>query len=76
MGSFRSTNKGASFEPFIRWDQIAEAIESAFHRNPKILRLTQIDALPNSQVQIHVDTGIKQVKLRSSLAGGTWNVVR
>ncbi|MFS4459785.1 hypothetical protein [Bdellovibrio sp. HCB2-146] len=76
VGSFRSTNKGASFEPFIRWDQIAEAIESAFHRNPKILRLTQIDALPNAQVQIHVDTGIKQVKLRSSLAGGTWNVVR
>lgn len=76
VGSFKSTNKGQSYEPFIRWDLIAEAIESAYHRNPKILRLTQIDALPGSQMQIHVDTGIKQIKLRSSLTGGSWSVVR
>ncbi len=75
IGSFKSMDKGKNFEPFIRWDQIAEAIESAYHRNPKILRLTQIDALPNSQVQINVDTGLKKVKLRSTLSGGAWTVV-
>ena len=76
VGSFRSMNKGESYEPFIRWDLIAQAIESSYHRNPKILRLTQIDALPDAQMQIHVDTGIQQIKLRSSLAGTTWSVVR
>lgn len=76
VGSFKSTNQGKSFEPFIRWDKLAQAIESAYHRNPKILRLTQIESLPNSQIQIQVDTGSTRVKLRSSLEGNTWNVVR
>lgn len=76
VGSYRSTNQGKSFEPFIRWDKLAQAIEAAYHRNPKILRLTQIEALPNSQIQILVDTGIDRVKLRSSLEGETWKVVK
>lgn len=76
VGSFKSVNQGKSFEPFIRWDKLAQAIESAYHKNPKILRLTQIEALPNSQIQISVDTGSSRVKLRSSLEGTTWNVVR
>lgn len=76
VGSFKSTNQGKSFEPFIRWDKLAQAIEAAYHRNPKILRLTQIEALPNAQIQIHVDTGSNRVKLRSSLDGNIWNVVK
>lgn len=76
VGSFRSTNQGKSFEPFIRWDKLAEAIESAYHRNPKILRLTRIESLPNSQIQILVDTGLNRVKLRSSLDGENWKVVK
>ncbi|WII70914.1 hypothetical protein QJS83_10620 [Bdellovibrio sp. 22V] len=76
VGSYKSTNKGKSFEPFIRWDNIAQAIESAYHRNPKIMRLTQIEALPNSRIQIHVDTGAKQVKLRSLIGDLHWDVIK
>ncbi|HEX7673858.1 MAG TPA: hypothetical protein VF412_06795 [Bdellovibrio sp.] len=76
VGSYKSNNEGKSFDPFIRWDQIASAIEGAYHRNSRLLRLTQIEALPNSQVQIYVDTGISKVKLRSSLEGGSWSVIK
>lgn len=76
VGPFKSLNQGKSFEPFIRWDQIAQAIESTYHRNPKILRLTRIEALPNSQIQIHVETGHNKVKLRSFLHGFLWNVIK
>ncbi len=76
VGSYKSTNEGKSFDPFIRWDQIAQAIEGALHRNPKVLRLTQIEALPNSQVQIYVDTGINKIKLRSSLSSLNWSVIK
>lgn len=76
IGSYKSVNEGKSFDPFIRWEQIAQAIESALHRNPKVLRLTQIEALPNSQVQIHVDTGVNKIKLRSSLSNLYWSVVK
>ncbi|MGZ3772171.1 MAG: SH3 domain-containing protein [Pseudobdellovibrionaceae bacterium] len=76
IGSYKSINQGKTFEPFIRWDHIAQAIESAYHRNPKILRLTQIEALPNSQIQIYVDTGHNNVKLRSFLNDSRWNVIK
>ncbi|WP_413613421.1 hypothetical protein [Bdellovibrio sp. HCB-110] len=76
VGSYKSTNQGKSFEPFIRWDNIAQAIESAYHSNPKIMRLTQIEALPNSRILIHVDTGAKQVKLRSLIGDLHWDVIK
>lgn len=76
VGSFKSKNKGKSFEPFIRWDIIAKAIESAYHRNPRILKLTQIEALPNSKILIHVDTGSSKVKLRSLIGDLNWDVIK
>ncbi|QDK37670.1 hypothetical protein DOE51_08785 [Bdellovibrio sp. NC01] len=76
VGSYKSVNEGKSFDPFIRWDQIAQAIEGAIHHNPRLLRLTQIDALPNSQVQIYVDTGGSKIKLRSSLSNVSWSVIK
>lgn len=76
VGSYKSNNQGKSFEPFIRWDSIAQAIENAYHMNPRILKLTQIEAMPNSRVQILVDTGVKKVKLRSLIGDFHWDVVR
>lgn len=75
-GSYKSSNKGKTFEPFIRWDKLAQAIESAYNRNPKLLRLTQIEALPNSRIQILVDTGSAKVKLRSIIGDTHWDVVK
>lgn len=76
VGPYKSINKGQSFLPFIRWDNIAQAIESAYHRNPKILKLTQIEALPNSRIQILVDTGSDKVKLRSLIGDLRWDVIK
>lgn len=75
-GSYKSTDEGKDFAPFIRWDRLAQAIESSVHRSPKILKLTRIDALPHSQIQILVDTGVQNLKLRSSLEGERWIVSR
>lgn len=75
VGSYKSSNKGRSFDPFIRWDKLAQAIEAAHKTHPKILRLTQIEALPNSQVLISVDTGVRKVKLRSFIGDTSWKVV-
>lgn len=76
VGSYRSDDQGKSFDPFIRWDNLTKAIQSAYHRTPKILRLTKIESLPGSRVQIQVDTGIQSIKLRSHLLGDIWEVVR
>lgn len=76
VGPYKSMNKGKSFEPFIRWDNIAKAIESAYQSNPKIMKLTRIEALPNSRVQIQIDTGLQKIKLRSLIGDFHWDVVK
>jgi hypothetical protein len=76
VGSLKSLDKGKTFEPFIRWDLIAEAIEHTLHKNPKTLRLTQIEATPDSQIQIHLNTGTHKLKLLSPLHGLSWSVIK
>ncbi len=77
VGSYKSTNQGQSFEPFIRWEVVADAIEASIHRNPKTLRLTQIEAVSPTQIIINVDTGTSKIKLAGSLSDSThWAVVR
>jgi hypothetical protein len=77
VGSYKSTNQGQSFEPFIRWEVVADAIEASIHRNPKLLRLTQIEAVSPTQIIINVDTGSSKIKLMSSLADSThWSVLK
>ncbi|WP_413581656.1 hypothetical protein [Bdellovibrio sp. HCB288] len=77
VGAFKSVNQGQSFEPFIRWEQVADAIQGAHHKNPKLMRLTQIEAVSNSQIIINVDTGSSKIKLSSSLSNpSSWSVVK
>lgn len=74
-GAFRSRDEGDTFEPFIRWDQIAKTLENSLHRQPRYLKLQKIDPLPHSRLQILVDTGVKRVSLRTHLEGNTWQVI-
>lgn len=76
VGSYKSRNRGKSFEPFIRWDKIANAIEATHFRNPRYMKLTQIEALPDSKILIHVDTGNRKVKLRSLIGDLNWDVIK
>ncbi|WP_413584223.1 SH3 domain-containing protein [Bdellovibrio sp. HCB274] len=77
VGAFKSTNQGQSFEPFVRWEQVADAIQASLHKNPKLLRLTQIEAVSNSQIIINVDTGTSKIKLSSNLGDSSnWSVIR
>lgn len=76
VGSYKSTDRGSTFEPFIRWDVLAQTIENSIHRVPKTLRLTKLESLPH-QIQIQIDTGTQQLEFRSSLSDSTnWKLVR
>lgn len=76
VGSYKSTDHGKTFEPFIRWDKLTQAIQNGSPRPPKLLRLTKIESLPHSQVQIQVDTGSTKVQLKSLIGDFSWSVVR
>lgn len=71
-GSYVSYDQGKTFEPFIRWDKVAETIERSQGNIPKKLRLTKIESLPKSEVAIHIDTGGKTLKLTTKTDEQIW----
>lgn len=75
-GHYRSTNKGKSFEPFIRWDKLAKTIQLNTQINPQQIKITDIQPLAQSRIQLEVDTGAKKIKLKSLIGDLHWEVVR
>lgn len=72
VGSYVSMDQGRTFEPFIRWDKVAETIERTQGKTAKKLRLTKIESLPRSEVAIHIDTGSKILKLTTKTDEQFW----
>lgn len=76
VGSYKSRDHGKTFEPFIRWDQLANLIEGAIGRQPRHIRLQKFESLLKNQLQITVDTGPKHVQLRYQIPTSSWSVVK
>lgn len=71
LSKARSFDQGMTFEPFLRWDLVAELVQSQLHRPPLYMQLTKIKALSSSQLELQIDTGFRKVHFagtfRSSL---------
>lgn len=76
VGSYRSKNQGKNFEAFIRWDDLARLIEADLHRPARYLKLQKVESLPNSRVEIQVDTGIRRLRLQGLIGTSAWKVLR
>lgn len=67
VGHYRSTDQGASFHPYLKWEQIASLVEGKSKKGSRILRLVRIQPLSSKKVEIEIDTGVKT----STLIGST-----
>ncbi len=76
VGSFKSSDRGKTFEPFIRWDQLAGLIDSHLGKHPKHIRLQKFESLPKGQLQVFVDAGSARMTLRYNLLSSAWSVVK
>jgi hypothetical protein len=76
VGSYRSFDEGKTFEPYIKWDRLAEQIQTNIHKAPHHLRIADIQPLSHSRVQILVDTGTQKVKLQAHFLSQEWNIVK
>lgn len=74
VGSFRSFDQGQTFEPFLRWDLLAEIIQNELKRPALYLKLSRITALKGSQLEIVIETGYRPVHLRGHTLGQFWNI--
>lgn len=76
VGPYRSSNHGVTFEPYIKWEEIAKIVQSSTLRTSRVLKLVKILPLPHSQVQIQIDTGGTKLKLKSHILSQSWTPVR
>jgi hypothetical protein len=76
VGNFRSFDEGKTFEPYIKWDKLAERIQGALHKPPRHLRIAQIEPLTNSRIRILVDTGVQKVKMQAHVLSQEWMMVK
>lgn len=76
VGSYRSFDDGKTFEPFIKWDLLAEKIQSKIHKSPPHLRIADIEPMPHSQVRILIDTGVQKLKMQAHFLSHEWKIVQ
>ena len=76
VGSYRSYDEGKTFENYIRWDKLAQQIQDSLHKMPKHLRITGIEAIPNSRIRILVDTGVQKIKMQAHVLSQEWTLVK
>lgn len=70
VGQYRSVDQGKSFQPFLKWEQIAAMIEGRGQKASRILRLVKINPLNAKKVEIEIDTGVRTAKLIGSTRFG------
>ncbi|HEY8272269.1 MAG TPA: hypothetical protein VIG33_15365 [Pseudobdellovibrionaceae bacterium] len=76
VGNYRSFDEGKSFETYIKWDKLAEQIQFSLHKTPRHLRITQIDPISHSRLQILIDTGTQKIKMRAHILSHEWTLVK
>lgn len=76
VGSFKSSDRGKTFAPFIRWDRLARMIEVMTGKNPRQIRLQKIESLKRGEMQLTVDTNPGRVRMLYQMANASWSVVK
>jgi hypothetical protein len=59
VGDQISLDHGATFQSYLRWDQIAQQSHKVLHHAPKHLRLHNIRASGSSTIEVQIDVGYK-----------------
>lgn len=59
VGDKISLNRGNSFQPYIRWEEVAFMTHQMLGHNPKQLRLVSVHSSDAKIIEFHVETGYK-----------------
>lgn len=76
VGNFRSFDEGKTFEPYIKWDKLAQKIQVGLNTPPRHLRIANIEALSHSRIRILIDTGVQKVKMQAHILSNEWSLVK
>lgn len=74
VGTYRSLDEGKTFEPYIRWENLTQVVQKQIPSSLSQIQINKIEALPQSQVLLHVSVGGKKLKLKSHVLGNNWKL--
>lgn len=75
VGGSRSLDQGKTWEPYIRWDQLAELIQKKTVLPPKHIRMLKIESSDDAKLKIQIDTGAKRLSIYRQTDSQAWRVM-
>lgn len=76
VGSYRSLDHGQTFEPFIRWDRVADVLTQEHVSVGSMMKILKIESLKSPYIQILMDTGSRRVSLQTHILNQTWRAIK
>ncbi len=76
VGAYRSLDNGKSFEPFIRWDKVADVLAKKNISIGSMVKILRIESLKTPYIEILMDTGTRRVSLQTHIYNQTWQTVK
>ena len=76
VGNLRSTDGGVTFDNYIQIDKLASAIELQYGFFPKKMQVKKIETKAPMKLKIEIETGIRKIKMESSLFTQDWQSVK
>ncbi len=76
VGSYRSLDSGKTFEPFIRWDRVADVLSQQNVNVGSMVKILRIESLKTPFIEILMDTGSRRVSLQTHILNQTWRAVK
>ena len=74
VGTFRSTDEGKTFEPSLKYSDLAKLLQTSNNRNRAFIHLKVLDLEPlsKSYITMKIDTGVTIAKLKSHVLSNQW----
>lgn len=79
VGPYASVDRGETFEQFVKWDEVVDALKSVFGTDPERLNLMEVSPLDDAgeRVRLALDIGVGSPAIAETWDGGrTWMALK
>lgn len=75
-GSLMSTDRGETFEPYIKWDRVAEVLGTEFPFHPRNIKLQQIQLDHLGRITLQLASPSKKIKIQAGSQITEWRLIK
>ena len=76
VGSYKSSDEGDSFQPFLKWSEIVKKMQ---HDKPQrkmpFLRVVDLSSLNSQWMKIKIDTGVQLASIKADPISSEWQLI-